>query len=299
MPDYLLFHCWKETIGAAADMMKPIFEYIDYRKYLKDFYDASKATTTYFSYRFFSQRAGLNSPVLLKMVFDGKRNLSNKSIEKFIKGLNLKENAAVYFRNLVRFNQAKTALEKQEHYRVLRSMAKMVPQYLIEDEHFDYFDKWYYSAIREGVTHYKYNDDWELVAAGVHPPITAQEACDAVGWLVEHGLLRKLKNGKYEQVQKAITTRSEVKSMAVRNFNRKMMQLAEQSLDAMPVKERYATGVTVGITREAYDVMVAEVEAFRDRIVKIVDSLEDGDRVYQVNVQLFPLMYSPETKDFE
>lgn len=279
--------------------MKPIFKYIDYRKYLKDFYHESKVTTNYFSYRFFSQRAGLNSPVLLKTVFDGKRNLSNRSIEKFIKGLNLKEKEAVYFSNLVRFNQAKTALEKQEHYRVLRSMAKMVPQYLIEDEHFDYFDKWYYSAIREGVSQFDYQDDWELVAASVQPSITAQEAREAVAWLLEHGLLRKLKSGGYEQVQKAITTRSEVKSMAVRNFNRKMMQLAEQSLDTMPVKERYATGVTVGLTREAYDVMVAEIEAFRDRIVKIVDSLEDGDRVYQVNVQLFPLMYSPESKDSE
>jgi uncharacterized protein (TIGR02147 family) len=169
---------------------------------------------------FISLRAGLNSPILLKMVFDGKRNLSNRSIEKFIKGINLKEKEAVYFSNLVRFNQAKTALEKQEHYRVLRSMAKMVPQYLIEDEHFDYFDKWYYSAVREGICHYKYHDDWELVATRVQPSITAQEAREAVAWLLDHGLLRKLKNGRYEQIQKAITTRSEVKSMAVRNFNR-------------------------------------------------------------------------------
>ena len=113
--------------------MKPIFEYIDYRQYLKDYYNESKATMTYFSYRFFAQRAGLNSPILLKLVFDGKRNLSRKSTEKFIKGLNLKEKEAVYFSNLVRFNQAKVVGEKQVYYRVLRSMARMTPQYLIEE----------------------------------------------------------------------------------------------------------------------------------------------------------------------
>ena len=68
------------------ETMKSIFEYIDYRRYLKDYYDFQKKTKKYFSYRFFAQKAGINSPILLKMVFDGKRNLSRKTLEKFISG---------------------------------------------------------------------------------------------------------------------------------------------------------------------------------------------------------------------
>jgi uncharacterized protein (TIGR02147 family) len=273
--------------------MKSIFEYIDYRKYLKDFYDASKVEKVYFSYRFFAQRAGLNAPILLKLVIDGKRNLSRKSIDKFIKGLNLKEKEAIFFRNLVLFNQATSALEKQEHYRVLRSLSKMVSQFIVEDDHFEYFDKWYFCAVREGICQYNFRDDWDNIAQSVRPPITPGQAKDAVSWLTEHGFIKKLKGGKYEQVKKAITTRSEVKSMAIRNFNRKMMQLAEDSLDSVPLQKRYATGITLGLTREAYDIMVAEIEAFRDRIVQMVDSFDRGDRVYQVGIQLFPVMQVP------
>jgi uncharacterized protein (TIGR02147 family) len=279
--------------------MKPIFDYIDYRKYLKDFYEESKAAKKYFSYRFFAQRAGFNAPILLKMVIDGKRNLSRKTIEKFIAGVNLKDKEAVYFRNLVLFNQAKSSTEKQEHYRVLRSLSKMVPQHIIDDDGFDYFDKWYFSAVREGVCQYRYKDDWKLIASCVEPPITPEQAREAVGWLLEHELLKRKKTGDYEQVHKAISTRSEVKSMAVRNFNRKMLQIAERSLDAIPVKKRYATGVTIGLSRESYDIVVSEVEAFRDRIVRIVNSLEQNDRVYQVGIQLFPLMNNPDPKDPE
>jgi uncharacterized protein (TIGR02147 family) len=276
--------------------MKPIFEYIDYRKYLKEFYDESKATKRYFSYRFFAQKAGINAPILLKMVIDGKRNLGRKSIEKFIKGLNLKEKEAIYFRNLVLFNQAKSALEKQDHYRVLRSLFHMVPQFLIDDEHFDYFDKWYYSIIREGICHYDYKDNWELIAPCVSPPLTPQQAREAVLWLAGHGLIRKKKNGIYELVQKDITTRSEVKSFVVRNFNRCMIRFAEQALDTFSTKHRYATGITIGLSQEAYDIMVAEIEAFRDRVVQIVDSFDASNGVYQVNIQLFPLMRTPVKK---
>lgn len=287
----------EQTFSIAKSTMKSIYKYIDYRKYLKDFYDESKAAKPYFSYRFFAQRAGLKAPILLKLVIDGKRNLSRKAIDKFITGMGLKEKEAVYFRNLALFNQATSALEKQEHYRVLRSLSKMVPQFLVEDEHFDYFDKWYFCAVREGVCQHDFRDDWDSIASCVRPPISPLQAQEAVLWLLEHGFVKKLKNGLYQQVQKAITTRSEVKSMAVRNFNRKMMQLAEGSLDGVPVHRRYATGITVGLTREAYDIMVAEVEAFRDRIVQMVDSFDKGDRVYQVGVQLFPLMQVPGRED--
>lgn len=288
-----------EELNSMNETMKSIFEYIDYRRYLKDYYDFQKKTKKYFSYRFFAQKAGINAPILLKMVIDGKRNLSRKTLEKFIDGLYLKEKEAIYFRNLVLFNQAKSALEKQEHYRVLRSMAQQVPQFILENDHFDYFDKWYFSPLREGVCQFDYKDDWETIASCVSPAITPAQAQEAVSWLLNQGFVRKLKNGKYAQVQTAVSTRSEVRSLVVRNFNRKMIQLAERSLDAFPVSERHATGITVGLTREAYDTLVAEVEAFRDRVVNIVDTLDASDRVYQLNIQMYPLMVAPASKERE
>lgn len=274
--------------------MKPIFEYIDYRRFLKDYYDDAKANTNFFSYRYFAQKAELNSPILLKMIIDGKRNLGNKTIEKFIKGLNLKEKEGVFFRNLVLFNQATTANEKQQHYIVLRSLSEMVPQHLIKDEFLNYFDKWYYSVLREGICQCNYRDNWSLIASRVCPAITAREAHDAVQWLISNGFLKRDKHGNYEQIQKAITTRSKVKSLAVRNFNRKMLELAGRSLDTHTVEQRYATGVTVGISSEGYTLLVAEIEAFRDRIVQMVNNLDRGDRVYQVGIQIFPLMQQPD-----
>jgi uncharacterized protein (TIGR02147 family) len=277
--------------------MKSIFEYIDYRKYLKDFYADSKSTKKYFSYRYFARKARLNSPILLKMVIDGKRNLSRKTIDKFIAGINLPEKESVYFRTLVLFNQARSAREKQEHYHGLRTLFKMVPQHLIEDGQFGYFDKWYFSVLREGLCHRDYRDDWDRIASCVHPRITATEAKEAVAWLLGHDFLKITKQGTYERLQRAITTRSEVSSSTVRNFNRTMIQLAGQSLDDFPINKRFTTGLTIGVSEQAYQMLVAEIEAFRDRVVQFVNSAEGADRVYQMNVQLFPVMLDSDQKD--
>jgi uncharacterized protein (TIGR02147 family) len=95
--------------------MKPVFEYIDYRRYLRDYYAENKKSKKYFSYRYFSSRAGIKSPVFLKLIIENKRNLTRPMIEKFCKALDLNNKEALYFRHLVLFNQGKTAQEKQEH----------------------------------------------------------------------------------------------------------------------------------------------------------------------------------------
>jgi uncharacterized protein (TIGR02147 family) len=49
-----------------------IFKYLDYRKYLKDFYEYMKGRDPKFSYRVFAKTAKLNSENYLKLVVDEK-----------------------------------------------------------------------------------------------------------------------------------------------------------------------------------------------------------------------------------
>jgi uncharacterized protein (TIGR02147 family) len=41
--------------------MKSIFEYLDYRDFLKDFYEEKKAQRSFFSYRLFGAKIGLDA----------------------------------------------------------------------------------------------------------------------------------------------------------------------------------------------------------------------------------------------
>ena len=86
--------------------MEKVFTYIDYRKFLLDYYNEKKATTHFFSYRYFFNKASIKSPVFLKQVIEGERNLTLQTIDKFIGALNLNKKEATFFRHLVQFNQS-------------------------------------------------------------------------------------------------------------------------------------------------------------------------------------------------
>ena len=68
-----------------------------------------------------------------------------------------------------------------------------------------------------------------------------------------------------------------------------MGELAVRSLDEVPVNERDVSGLTIGVSEDAYYRITKEIEDFRRRIASIVMQDTDEDRVYRLNVQLFPL----------
>lgn len=269
--------------------MYPIFSYIDYRKFLKDYYNYEKKRIKNFSFRFFSQQADIKSPVFLKEVYDGKKDLSLKMIRKFCAALKFKKREATYFRNLVHFNQAKTAEEKQEFYIVLRSMADMVDQHVLKTGFFEFYDKWYTCVIRELITQNNFKNDYELLANSVYPSITVPQAKKSVQVLLRLGLIKVQHDGTYVQTEKDITSGSEVDSLIIRNHNRKMVELARNAVVNLPVNQRYCKGITMGITREYYDLIVAETELYKDRILSIANSCKEPDEVYELYLQVFPL----------
>jgi uncharacterized protein (TIGR02147 family) len=269
--------------------MNSIFSYINYRLFLKDYYEENKEKSRVFSYRYFSIKAGINSPSFLKHVIDSKRNLTVPTLEKFITALKLCDKEAKFFRHLVFFNQGKTAKEKQQHYTVMLSMMQSVKEQRLTALQHEYYNHWFVPVIREIVHLFDYKDNYKDLAAAVNPPISTREARFAVNLLKKLNLIERTPNGMYHQTATAIISNSSVGRMAVRSFNREMLKKAETALDETSIEERQIYGVTVGISKECYDVLVAEMAAFRDRLVSIVNNDKCSDRVYQMQMQLFPL----------
>jgi len=270
--------------------MRSVFEYIDYRKYLSEYYAFKKKTSRAFSYRYFSSKAGFASPVFLKLVIEGKRNLSRASIEKFCSALQLAKKEALYFKNLVLFDQAKTTDEKQEHYAVLRSIENAVSEKALETDQYDYFSNWYTVVIRELVTLIDFKDNFQLLGSSVIPPITAREAEKSVELLKRLHLIAKKPDGRYEQTDSAITTGAgDVGLMAVRRFNKEMVLLAAKTIDDLSREKRNVSGITIGISPSMYKIICSEIAAFKDRIVSLVHRDQSSTSVYQLNVQLFPV----------
>jgi uncharacterized protein (TIGR02147 family) len=269
--------------------MERIEFYTDYRKFLKDYYGEQKKRHHYFSYRYFCQKSGVTSPALFKEVVAGKRNLTDRTTTAFIKGMGLADSDASYFRTLVRFNQTADEGEKVQVLEQLRGLRRKVKQDIVPLDLYEYYTTWYFPVIRELACVLDWKDDFGLLARCVTPPVKKSEARAAVAFLLEKGFIRIGENGRYGQTNPAITTGSEVSSLAIRAFNEIMAKKGGESIRRFPPRERDVRTVIAGVSKKSYGLIKEEIREFVSRVVRIADDDKVSDRVYALNLQLFPL----------
>jgi uncharacterized protein (TIGR02147 family) len=269
--------------------MKSVFEFIDYRQFLSYYYENKKAENRHFSFRLFTQKAGINSSSFLKHIIDGRRNLTPVTCEKFCRALGFNDKESTYFRHLVLFNQSTTASEKQEHYALLRSLTGAVRETVLKAAQYDYFAKWYMPVVRELVCAHDFKDDFSALGRAVLPRIGAVQARQAVRLLEKLGLIRRNGKGIFEQTMAAITADDGVTTLSQREYVATMMRRAGDAVYTFEKQQRHTSTVTVGISQPTYEVLAAEIEAFKDRVKKIVSQDPSFSRVYQFNVALFPV----------
>jgi uncharacterized protein (TIGR02147 family) len=268
-----------------------IFLYEDYRGFLRDLYQHLKATQRGFSHRFFSQKAGFTSPNMLQLVIDGKRNVTPKTVGKFVRGLKLNQQEAEFFASLVAFNQAATPEEKSKAFQGMTKSRKFREIHELSKEVFRFYTQWFHIVIREMIDLEGFKADPEWIAQNLLPSISKDQAERALKLLLKLNLIKKEGADKgLERTDPIIATAPEVKSLAVVNYHQSMMTLAAQSLSSVPGEERDITSATVGFRQEDLPRIKKKIEAFRKTLLAEMEtSGRKPDRIYQLNIQLFPV----------
>ena len=104
--------------------MRSIYSYKSYRQFLFDFYSEEKKRLKSFTYEKFSQKAGLKARNHIKLVVDGKKNLSLSSLHLVAGALDLNLAEYDYFEALVLFEQASLDIEKTYYSNRLKKIKK-------------------------------------------------------------------------------------------------------------------------------------------------------------------------------
>lgn len=267
-----------------------VFVAQNYRDFLREFYFYEKQTTTAFSYRVFSARAGFKSPNFLKLVIDGKRNLTLASIRGIIKALKLTPDEGTFFKNLVLLNQAKTAGEKGEHVREMFKSKVFRELYPMKKAELEFYQNWYCIPIREMIGSPGFQDDPKWIASRLRPLAPVQKVVDAIEIMLQLGLIRRDENGKLRQCQKNLTTGDEVQSTAVAEFHKQMIHLAANSIDEVNRMQRDVSSSTILISETTLHRLKEMVRGFRKAILAEAEQGGAGKQaVYQINFQVFPL----------
>lgn len=269
--------------------MDTIYTYIDYRKFLKDYYFLKKGSIRKFSYRSFSEKAGFSSPNFIKLVIDGKKNLGKESIPKLCKAMELKKKETEYFSYLVFFNQAKTAIDKNYYFGLLSSIRTPKNVQKLDFKNCEYFNNWYTAIVRELISGKDVTSiDYTTIAQMVQPEILPSQVKKSIELLKELKLVT-IKNGTYVQSSPLLETEWEIQSLAIRNYHKKMIELAGNSVEDIPIDKRNISGITSKISKKGYAKIKNRVAEFREELMQIISEDEEVDRVYQINFQIFPV----------
>lgn len=267
-----------------------IFQYTDYRQFLRDYYERMRKETSFFSYRYFSKIAGFKSTNFYKLVADGDRNLSAEGIEKFAKALKLNPKEVRHFRLLVLLNQSTDSEEKEYYTRQLFKSKIFRELKPLSQAKYDYYSKWFLIPLRELVGRSDFQNDPHWIAQQFVPHLTEKEVSEGLEILLKLNLIAKTTEGKLEPVETVISTGEGVVSQAVVNYHREMIKKGAEALDRFTEKERDISSLTMGVSQEKVEKIREMIREFRREIISLVHDEKDIEDVVQLNLQLFPLV---------
>jgi uncharacterized protein (TIGR02147 family) len=168
-----------------------IFQYLDYRQYLSDFYEAKKRENPLYSYRVFAYKAGLANQGFFIDVVKRRKKLSENATRKMIKGMDLSDDRARYFKYLVKYDQTTDNEQKELLLKKLMELKSRTLFDQVAQKYVNYYLQWYNPVIREIIAIEGFDGDFKKLAEKIFPRITVAQVKDAVATLEALGIIEK------------------------------------------------------------------------------------------------------------
>jgi uncharacterized protein (TIGR02147 family) len=269
-----------------------IFNYTDYRKFLTDYYADAKKDNPRFSYRYLTSLGTINPGNFAKII-KGERNLTLATTTKLGRALKLCKKERDYLQTLVLYCQSVRHEEKKRYFEEMMSFKESSVRILDADQ-YAFYDKWYYTAVREALAFYPLTkNNYGELGKFIIPAVPERDVGKAVDLLEKLGLVRVDAAGCVSRSDALISTGNNIKSLTLNNFVVNTMKLAENAINnGLP--ETNLSSVTLSVSAGDFIRIQDEVRAFRRKIMDIAKNSKNPNRVYQYNVQIFPL-----TKKYE
>jgi uncharacterized protein (TIGR02147 family) len=158
---------------------------------------------------------------------------------------------------------------------------------------YNYFSKWYNIVVREYIHCHPFKDDYATLANSLYPKITPRQAKQAVNLLKKLEMIKLDKDGYYKLTNPIISTGPEVSAIGAWKYHANMIDLAKKSLGKFDVSQRYIRGVTGSFSQETFEEIKMVLDGAAQSILSLIHNDTGDKKVYQINMQLFPLFTQP------
>ncbi|MFP4241718.1 MAG: TIGR02147 family protein [Chitinispirillaceae bacterium] len=268
--------------------MSAIFDFTDYRGYLKSVFEQKKTDNPHFSHRSLANHLGLKAPGHMLFVMQGKRRLTEEVARRLIAYLKLTRKESEYFLALISYCHARTAQEKQNAFDELTRLRHRAAKVVGAVNH-KFYEKWYYSAVRASLDVVSFKGDCDALASGICPPITPSQAQEAIEVLQSEGLVKKDEQGCLKPSDSLISSGDDWSAAAIESLRYQFLDLGRECLTRFSPQERDASFLTVTLSQKSFEMVKEKVKKLRAEVLEIAGEEKCSDQVVQCNFVLFPL----------
>lgn len=285
--------------GCEAAAPPNLSDALDYRLYLAAFYEyrrklSSKELRPY-SYAVFSAAADIKSPNYLKLIIDGKRNLSSEMTQKFAKAMGLNKEQSLEFQLLVEYNQATDPAERNLRLKELAEfrVRQQIQSGQIDAQAFSKVPNWVTWVLYAMMDQQGVSFSVEDLRGTLRGKATTEEIETAVKALIHSGaVIVDEVTGQIRKNRERTDAPQEIPVSLIRKIQSQLMFLGLESLFHDGPTEREFGTLTLALTRTEFEELKFKLRqlrkaVYKDNSIRRLNSA--GERVYQLNLQLFPI----------
>jgi uncharacterized protein (TIGR02147 family) len=264
-----------------------IYQYVDYRAFLKDRFRWLQSQDATFSQRKLARTAGFANPGFFNEVIQGRRKLSSAAIERMGQGMSLESNETEFLRVLVAYTEAKDLGEKEAAHQKLELRRNRHFFRRLNQSQSKYYLDFNYPLVRAAIEACDFRGNYQILGDFLRPPMQAASVKRYVRDLCEWGLVSQDRDGKYVVTHSFLEPPEEMRDALVR-LQQAWLSQSVFHINAVPASERHVSSALLTVGEETYKAILKQVEKMREEILRMVREDKAADRVVLFNIQVLP-----------
>lgn len=263
--------------------------------FLSQLYADAKKQSSNYSYRQFSQDLGFGFTNYLHLILSKKRKLSGKAALRIARELDLRGPQKKQFLGMVKYALSRTQSAREGALSEILDARSQQLASPLDRGQIEYLSQWYHPVIREILSMQTSIHTPEWIATHIFPPLEVEIVRDSLKLLERIGYIAKERN-RYVLKDVHVRTPAEIEGMAIVKYHYEMITRAKESLTQVHAFERDISAMTVPMSTADVSEVKMLVQEFQKSILSISEKSQSADRVYQINIQLFPFSIAKEPK---
>jgi len=278
---------------SASTQPRDIFQFLDYREYLRAYFEARKLEQPWYSFKVMGEGVGLDQSQVYRILQD-QLHISRAAFPRFVSYLQLQGKSAEYFAKMVEFSRARNNAQSRKLFAELLDL-RGSRSLTLETAQYELYREWHHPVVRALLGILPIDNNYELLARSLDPSITISQAKQSVELLRKLKLVERNSQGQWRLTGNSISTGSNYQSLLIRQYQAHSLRLAEESLDRHAKEERDINVINFGADEEAFRDCMAILKESRRQIQQRIERVEKPDRIVRLAQALFPVTHCVET----